>query len=86
MRSEAGSFRFSLDEAGRFHGESISWKDSTREAVFWHSYDVNGVEVHDFLLNPLSDEEKVLLVLKYGAPLLDKSEVMSIMAANKPLG
>lgn len=60
---------------GKPHGEFI-WshypvrKDGSRYVE--HSFFVGGNKVHDFNENPLSDEDKLLLVLKYGAPMLPK--------------
>ena len=67
---------------GRSHGEFIWGTGHANVIPVEHAYYVNGHPIHDFVLNPLTDEERMLLVLKYGAPLLDKSEVICIMAAS----
>lgn len=54
------------------HGEWKEWHDSG--GLVYHWYYENGLLIHDFIESPLSDEEKILLVLKYGAPMLPKED------------
>ena len=58
---------------GKLHGEYKSWYDNG--GLRGHQYYVNDELVHDFLESPLSDIEKMLLVLKYGGKLLPRGEV-----------
>ena len=57
---------------GARHGEHKRWNIHKR--LIGHIYYVNDKMVHDFLLNPISDEEKMLLVLRYGGKLLPKED------------
>ena len=54
------------------HGETKSWGKNGK--LYTHRYLANGELVHDFLESPLTDEEKMLLVLKYGGKLLPKED------------
>ena len=54
------------------HGESKRWYNGV---LCNHEYYVGGQLVHDFIESPLTDVEKMLLVLKYGGLLLPRGEV-----------